>query len=357
MRTTAAGPDAPDETALQAVSRRGRPSRKGTRSRLGRVGLGIAGVLVVTLLAGGAYQAAATARDLRHHGAPGELIDMGTHRMHLHCTGEGSPTVVLAHAGGSLSAQWALIQPELAEVTRVCSYDRSGFGWSGDRVNDADALSATRELATLLETAGETGPYVHVGHSFGAHIGALSATTRPHDTVGVVMVDPGYALGTPGVPADIDERFSTQDATLIRIGPWAARIGLMRLAAKLGAVPGHRDLPGGAGEAFDAFNLPTRHWREIRAEFDAWDQTSQQALDARARLDDVPLLVLSATTPDNRQRREWTAANERIAEQSAAGVHHTIADADHMGLALDAGQAAEVTGEIVGFLGQLPRTR
>jgi pimeloyl-ACP methyl ester carboxylesterase len=331
------------------------PPGAGTRraGRLRRVMLVIVLVVVATMLAGGVYQTVATARDAARYTAPGALVDVGTHRLHLHCTGSGTPTVVLAHAGGSQAGQWGLIQPELATATRVCSYDRSGFGWSDAMPGDADALTATRELQALLDAAGEAGPYVLVGHSYGSFVAELYAGARPHDTAGVVLVDPGYALGTPGVPADVDAHMRDADADIIRYGPWAARIGLFRVAAAFGMMDGHGDLPGEGGAAFDKASLRTRHWETIKRVAGAAEQTSQQVLDAREGPIGAPLLVLSAGKPADRNRREWTAANERIAE-AANGVHAEIGAADHMGLVLGAGPAAAVTTEILDFLEHLP---
>jgi hypothetical protein len=54
---------------------------------------------------------------------PGRLIDIGRRKLHLYCTGEGTPTVILMAGGGAFSIDWALVQPKVAESTRVCSYD------------------------------------------------------------------------------------------------------------------------------------------------------------------------------------------------------------------------------------------
>src|SRR5437667_5108823 len=62
--------------------------------------------------------------------APGQLIDLGGYKMHLLCTGKGSPTVILSPGSGDFSFDWALVQPSIAKLTRVCSYDRAGEAWS-----------------------------------------------------------------------------------------------------------------------------------------------------------------------------------------------------------------------------------
>ena len=94
---------------------------------------GLLAIIIILPLFGALYQAIATEMDKRNHLAPGEMIDIGGHRLHLYCVGEnveGSPTVILEHGLGATSAAWAHVQPEIAQTTRVCAYDRAGMGWS-----------------------------------------------------------------------------------------------------------------------------------------------------------------------------------------------------------------------------------
>jgi hypothetical protein len=87
----------------------------------------IAFVLAITSMI---YQTAATESDQRKYPPPGILVNVNGHKMHIYCMGAGSPTIILDHVGGGSSVDWSLIQPKLAERTRVCAYDRAGFGWS-----------------------------------------------------------------------------------------------------------------------------------------------------------------------------------------------------------------------------------
>jgi len=87
-------------------------------------------VLGLLPLTGASYEAIASVRDAQDYRASGELIDVGGYRLHLNCTGEGAPTVVLDAGLGGSSLDWALVQPELSRSTRTCSYDRAGMGWS-----------------------------------------------------------------------------------------------------------------------------------------------------------------------------------------------------------------------------------
>lgn len=121
----------------------------------------------------------------------GKLVDVGGYKVHLYCTGAGSPTVVIAGAG--FSFDWGLVQPEVASITQVCSYDHSGIGWSDDGPADSCALRV-REIHDALKRAGIKGPYVLVGHSLGALIARLYAGQYPDDVAGVVFVDHAIAM-------------------------------------------------------------------------------------------------------------------------------------------------------------------
>src|SRR5213593_3013481 len=97
----------------------------------------------------------------------GKLIDIGGRRLHLNCTGAGSPTVVVENGSSSFSMQWALVQPQVAAFTRICTYDRAGYAWS-DRGPEENTVEETMDdLHLLLSAAHITGPYVLVGHSIG----------------------------------------------------------------------------------------------------------------------------------------------------------------------------------------------
>jgi pimeloyl-ACP methyl ester carboxylesterase len=132
--------------------------------------------------------AAAQATDTNPPSPPplGKLIDVGGYKVHLYCTGAGSPTVVIVGAG--FSFDWGLVQPEAAKFTHVCSYDHSGSAWSDDGPADSCALRV-REIHEALKNAGINGPYVLVGHSLGAVVARLYAGQYPNDVAGLVFVD------------------------------------------------------------------------------------------------------------------------------------------------------------------------
>jgi pimeloyl-ACP methyl ester carboxylesterase len=120
---------------------------------------------------------------------PGKLVDAGGHRLHINCTGQGSPTVVLEAGARDFSLVWALVQPHAAQSTRTCSYDRAGYAWSEAGPEPRTIAQIVLELHTLLENAGEKGPYVLVGASLGGPIVRVFANTYPKDVSGMVLVD------------------------------------------------------------------------------------------------------------------------------------------------------------------------
>ena len=128
------------------------------RRRARRALLWLLAAVIALVGAGAIYQAAATARDARRYPPPGQLVDVGGYRLHLYCTGEGGPTVVLEAVSGGLAIDWAWVQPEVARATRVCAYDRAGRGWSDPGPAPRDARQLARELHTLLANAAVPGP-------------------------------------------------------------------------------------------------------------------------------------------------------------------------------------------------------
>jgi pimeloyl-ACP methyl ester carboxylesterase len=163
---------------------------------------------------------------------PGTLVDIGGFRLHLHCTGNGSPTIVLDAALGASSLSWSLVQPELARLSRVCSYDRGGFGWSGPGPMPRTADRIAEELHTLLERARVPPPYVLVGHSFGGLVALIFARRFRSVISGLVLVDPAHAEDWV-TPAPKEQVQIDRGVRLCRYGAVTARIGLARVVSTL----------------------------------------------------------------------------------------------------------------------------
>ena len=201
-------------------------------------------VILLLVLIGATYQGVATALERRRYPHPGRLIDVGGHQLHLYCVGRGSPTVILEAPATAMSAAWAWVQPEVAETTRICSYDRAGLGWSeaGDAPFAPQAVPP--ELNALLMKAAEPPPYVVVGAEFGAALATLYAARYPDDVASLVVVNPPGAFTGASTPS----------AEFVTFSPWLARTGLLRATRALSESA--RELPPGTARRNQRRRLP-----------------------------------------------------------------------------------------------------
>lgn len=261
-----------------------RTSKQRGRGCLPWLGIGLASILGL-LLVGYIYEPIAEAADAKAYPPPGQLVDVGGYRLHINCTGEGSPTVVIESGWGDMSASWGWVQPEVAKTTRICTYDRAGMGWSEASPEPRTAREYAKELHTLLAKANEPGPYVLVGHSMGGFTVIVYAHDYPAEVSGLVLID-SQDLPTSNVATyqPTPKPGGTSLPSLL------ARIGLVRLLANpLGSV---EDLPDGDKQAYTAFGVAPR---SIQAFTDEGMGISEGGAQAKAvtSLGALPLIVLS----------------------------------------------------------------
>lgn len=127
--------------------------------------------------------------------APGKLIDIGGRKLHLYCSGQGSPAVILMAGGSAYSIDWGLVQPGVARTTRVCSYDRAGLGWSDPGPEDETVEQTVSDLHAALGKAGEKGPYVLVGASIGGIFIQAYQRAYPGDVAGLIFSNSSHHIG------------------------------------------------------------------------------------------------------------------------------------------------------------------
>jgi pimeloyl-ACP methyl ester carboxylesterase len=120
---------------------------------------------------------------------PGQLVDIGGRRINLYCTGAGGPTVILMAGLSSWSPVWYKTQPVVAEKTRVCAFDRAGYGFSDPAPQPQILADVVDDLHAALKAGSLPGPYVLVGHSLGGMEARLYAQRWPKEVVGMVLVD------------------------------------------------------------------------------------------------------------------------------------------------------------------------
>jgi pimeloyl-ACP methyl ester carboxylesterase len=265
----------------------------------------LAVVVVVLLVAGSVYQAIAGNVASDRYPPPGRMIDIGGRRLHLLCTGQGSPTVVLDAGLGDGLGTWRHVQPGVARTTRVCSYDRAGYGWSDPGPRPRTTRMVAADLDALLRASGERSPYVLVGHSLGGLFVRQYAEGAPAAVAGLVLVDSSHEEQEPPV-------------ALMR---WTVR-GLMAAGVR-------RFFFDYDDAGMDAVYSNNRTRAAIVDEFNAIAESQREA---RGRVHpsfgDRPLVVLTAGTNDSDWwrafQRELTGRSRNSRQIIAEGVGHNV---------------------------------
>ncbi|HXE79778.1 MAG TPA: alpha/beta hydrolase [Vicinamibacterales bacterium] len=287
---------------------------------------------------------------------PGRLIDVGTHRLHIHCLGSGTPAVILDAALGGSSLSWTFVHPEVARVTTACAYDRAGFGWSEAGPLPRTARRIVDELDVLVRRAGVPPPYVLVGHSFGGLAMRLFAGLHPERTAGLVLLDPAHPEHWAD-PAEKERVQIERGVRLCRQAAFAARIGVARIISRLvgvGALRPARALAAlmsrGALRREDesvmapAWKLPPEARRPLKhfwteekfftalgSQIESICESARQVAETADRgFGDRPTIVISAGTADEDRLR----LQEALAHQSTRG-RHVVAEGSGHWIPLD----------------------
>lgn len=262
--------------------------------------------------------------------APGKLVSVGDHRLHLDCRGQGSPTVVLFNGLGEFSGSWTRVTDQLTGTTRVCAYDRAGQGWSEDATSVQDGVAAAEELQLLLAQAREQGPYVLAGHSIGGTYAMSFAAKYPGQVSGMVLLDSSSPEQMTSIPS-----YPGQYAVMLRglaMGPTLARIGMGPLFSS------GSHLPAPAADQVQALTSTARAARNARDEIAMIPEVFRQA-ESLTTLNGAALAVLTASE-SSLGTAGWDAAQDKLAALSCNSLHRNI-DSTHPGLIEDEHGAEE----------------
>ena len=303
-------------------------TRSNMGSRIGRVQLYVVfGILALSAIGGG-YQTVGEATDSSAMPATGRLIDVSGHQLYLNCVGSGSPTVVLEPGAGATSSQMGWISPAVARGTRVCVYDRAGRGWSEPADTPQDGAQIAADLHTLLHRAGETGPYVLAGHSFGGLYVRIFAAHYPDEVAGLILVDSTESKeSAKSVITPFGGGGSEPAAGRVPVlASLSARLGLTRLVGQLdlGTLPPHsRD------EA--RTSVAQASW--VRSTVDEYMRGTASMQEAASLGDfaNKPLFVLTA----GEHPASWIASQKKMLSLSTNSVQEIVAGASHTDMVLE----------------------
>lgn len=250
--------------------------------------------IVLSLMAIGAVTVAGisgvNAVALRANKLPGETYMVDAHRMRIDCTGSGSPTIVLEAGAGNDGLNWGGVQPVLAKTTRICSYDRAGFGGSEPVASPRDADHIAADLHGLLLAAKIEGPIILMGHSFGGVYIRDYATRYPAAVDGLIFVDSSTPLQNrnPVVKAyDAKAQPGSLEAMLKEV---LTVVGIPRLLGRCSP----SSFPEFDAEAakLQAEDRCHERFETIRAEGENMDRSGEETVHA-APYGGLPILIFS----------------------------------------------------------------
>lgn len=227
---------------------------------------------------------------------PGDRVDLGGYKLHIDCEGMGSPTVVLDAGLGDWSTHWTTVQNLLRTDTRVCSYDRAGYGWSDPGPRPRDSARIVSELHSLLRLAQIEPPYLLVGHSFGGLNMRLFTSTYASEVMGLVLVDASHPESLP---------YARNEE---RTAPAASAANQLMVMYPFDQ--GESKLPFEAQAAIHDNLLHTKSLVTTRSEYRHLGSSVTELLKAPP-IGNIPLIVLS------RGLREWPADKEGDAKEQA----------------------------------------
>ena len=323
------------------------------RKRTGCLGWGLgillAGMVLLVILLGIGYtsQLQTTAADFQQFPAPGQLVDVGDFRLHISCQGEGSPTVIVDAGNGDFSLTWGLVQPEVAHLTRICVYDRAGYGWSEPSPAPRTAQQMAMELHTLLHNAEIEGPYTLVGHSLGGLSMRMYASLYPEDVVGMVLVNSTPEDFLTLIPVEMTRSLQQQDRTRA-VMQLMAQFGVFRMmgpSAGQQFLPEHvKQLPGDQQKVYMMLTSHPDFFSTARAEMELLTESCEQ-VDQMGDFGDLPLVVLSAENAQDAEAMQAAGApvdfpfeeiqttaqalQRELASLSTNSTHMHVADSGH----------------------------
>ncbi|MDX1573009.1 MAG: alpha/beta hydrolase [Methylophaga sp.] len=244
--------------------------------------------------------------------APGERYDIGGYQVHIYCVGKGSPTVIVDAGLGDDSTDWLPVQAGVSTKSRICVFDRPGYGWSDFGPQPRNSLRIAYELETLLERADIKPPYVMVGHSFGGYNIRVFTANNPEKVQGMVLVDASHEDQYERFQINLPQNYNRRSNILV--------------------------LPkGSGGEAH--MNKPKvlreRAFHAARAEISSLSQSAAQVQQLQKQ-PDIPLVIVSRGKPEwfgdlSQQTREktWTDLQQELYLLSSKSQHVFANESGH----------------------------
>ncbi|GLQ98333.1 alpha/beta hydrolase [Dyella mobilis] len=297
-------------------------------------------------------------------------------RLNLLCMGQGSPTVVFDAGMGDETAVWGFVQPVIAKLTRTCSYDRAGIGFSDPATRPGTSANIVDDLHNLLVHARIPAPYVLVGHSYGGLNMLLFASRYRSEVVGMVAVDPANERQVDA----LRQAFPNYDKKML--SGWIAQHQACIKQSEIGFKPGSElyqkcitkpdpTMSAAINAAYEAKYVKPPYQKALASELESvrGGISDEQVRAAHRNFGDMPLIVLTrsldheAKAPlradETKRSRQillgnWMQMHDELASRSTRGQNRVIADTSHY-IQLD--QPGAVIAAIEEVLKETPSTQ
>lgn len=219
---------------------------------------------------------------------PGQRFDVGGYQLHINCVGEGSPTVIVDVGLGDDSTDWLPVQASAKVDSRICVFDRPGYGWSDFGPQPRNSYRIAQELETLLQQANIPPPYVMVGHSFGGYNIRVFTAMHPEAVKGMVLVDASHEEQYDRFQISLPQHYNRRSNILV--------------------------VPKSTDDTATYLNKPQvlreRAFHAARAEISSLSESAKQ-VQASPELPNIPLVIVTRGLPEwfgdlTQQNREKT---------------------------------------------------
>ncbi|NGX58094.1 MAG: 2-succinyl-6-hydroxy-2,4-cyclohexadiene-1-carboxylate synthase [Chlamydiae bacterium] len=275
----------------------------------------------VALVLGWIYERTQASLDKSRYQPRGRIVKVLGTPIHINCSGVGTPTVVMDAALGFHSLDWHLIQEQVAQTTRVCAFDRPGYGWSQSVAGSRTSFNVAYELHELLKAAGEKPPYILVGHSFGALNMRYFASLYPDEVVGLVLLDPIHEDMEKYLPKSrttVIERFWDQ------VSLFFSKLGIHRFVSRNFISENFPDLPTSIQQPYQSHHSRPQTLETAYRENLALSESLQLMREQENGLEMIPLVVITSSGKkfeNQTMYQDFLQIHQNLASDSSLGKH------------------------------------
>ena len=183
----------------------------------------VAFLLIITL-----YHNYKLRNEYQEYPAPGKLVEINNHKMHIFSRGQGNITLVFLAGSGTSNPtiDFKPLWKKIKDDYRISIVEKAGYGWSEKSSSPRDIDTMLEETKKALKLSGENGPYVLVPHSMSGLEAIYWAQKYPDEVKAIIGLDPGV----PDVYEQSFDLFSQK--TKLNVMHYILKIGLSRFMGR-----------------------------------------------------------------------------------------------------------------------------